>query len=298
MGISREQALDCFQSDDLVGLGMEADSVRRRLHPEGVVSYALECSVRMPGNDSSSLHAISAQIGDAVEGGATGVRLIGPAGTIGHCEDVLRGLRKRFADLWLEGLTTAEVRQLASSGGLALRDALARLQDAGLDTIMSDSGPQPDDVQAWVEVHRAAHELGMRTTAAMRFGGGETLEQRMDFVEAVRQLQQETAGFAAFVPVSAEAPGGRELDGVTAVERLKTLAISRMFLDNVENVQSSWTGPGLKVLQTGLRFGASDLGALAPGSRDASEEDVRRIIRDAGFMPVQRDMGYRAMMLS
>jgi len=71
-----------------------------------------------------------------------------------------------------------------------------------------------------------------------------------------------------------------------------------MFLDNVENVQSSWTGPGLKVLQTGLRFGANDLGALAPGSRDASEEDVRRIIRDAGFMPVQRDMGYRAMMLS
>jgi cyclic dehypoxanthinyl futalosine synthase len=298
MGISREQALDCFRSDDLVGLGMEADAVRRRLHPEGVVSYALECSVRMPGNDSSSLHAISAQIAEAVDGGATGVWLAGPAGTLGHCDDVLRGLRKRFADLWIEALTAVELRQFALGCGLGLRDTLARLQDAGLDTIASDSEPLQDDVQAWAEVHRAAHQLGMRTTAAMRFGGGETLEQRMDFLETVRQLQQQTSGFAAFVPVSAEAPGGRELDGVTAVERLKTLAISRMFLDNVENVQSSWTEQGLKVLQTGLRFGANDLGALAPGVSDASEEDVRRIIRDAGFMPVQRDMGYRAMMLS
>jgi cyclic dehypoxanthinyl futalosine synthase len=298
MGISREQALDCFRSDDLVGLGMEADAVRRRLHPEGVVSYALECSVRMPGNDGGSLHAISAQIGEAVEGGATGVRLVGPASTLGHCEEVLRGLRKRFADLWVEALTAAEMSQLALGCGLGLRDTLARLQDAGLDTIASDSGPLQNDIQAWAEVHRAAHQLGMRTTAAMRFGGGETLEQRMDFLEAARRLQQDTSGFAAFVPVSAEPPGGRELDGVTAVERLKTLAISRMFLDTVENVQSSGTAQGLKVLQTGLRFGANDLGALAPGVRDASEEDVRRIIRDAGFMPVQRDMGYRAMMLS
>jgi cyclic dehypoxanthinyl futalosine synthase len=108
-------------------------------------------------------------------------------------------------------------------------------------------------------------------------------------------LQEEAGGFAAFVPVAAEAPGGRELDGVTAVERLKTLAVSRMFLDNVENVQASAAGEGLKVLQMGLRFGANDVGAVGAG---ASEEDLRRIIRDAGFRPVERDGVYRAMMLN
>jgi cyclic dehypoxanthinyl futalosine synthase len=118
----------------------------------------------------------------------------------------------------------------------------------------------------------------------------------VDFLEAVRRLQEETGGFTAFVPVSAEAPNGRELDGVTAVERLKTLAISRMFLDNVDNVQASWTGQGLKVLQMGLRFGANDLGAA--GEAGGTEEDLRRIIRDAGFRPVQRDTPYRTMFLN
>jgi cyclic dehypoxanthinyl futalosine synthase len=102
-------------------------------------------------------------------------------------------------------------------------------------------------------------------------------------------------GFAAFVAVAGEAPNGRELDGVTAVERLKTLAIARMFLDGIENVQVG-AGQGLKVLQTALRFGANDAGWVTRGG--ASEEDVRRVIRDAGFRPVQRDAAYRAMMLS
>jgi len=95
--------------------------------------------------------------------------------------------------------------------------------------------------------------------------------------------------------VAAEAPGGRELDGVTAVERLKTLAIGRMFLDNIENVQASGTAQGLKVLQMGLQFGGNDVGPVQLSA--GSEEDVRRIIRDAGFRPAQRDMAYRAMML-
>jgi cyclic dehypoxanthinyl futalosine synthase len=130
----------------------------------------------------------------------------------------------------------------------------------------------------------------------MIFGGGETLERRVDLLEAVRRLQEESGGFAAFVPVAAEAPGGRELDGVTAVERLKTLAIARMFLDNVENVQASRAGDGLKVLQMGLRFGANDAGSVA--AEGLGQEDVRRIIRDAGFMPAERDMAYRVMMLN
>ena len=110
------------------------------------------------------------------------------------------------------------------------------------------------------------------------------------------RLQEETGGFTAFVPMAADAPGGRDLDGVTAVERLKTLAIARMFLDNVENMQAIRAGHGLKVLQTGLRFGGNDVGPVAEGA--GSEEDVRRIIRDAGFRPAQRDAVYRAMFLN
>jgi cyclic dehypoxanthinyl futalosine synthase len=179
---------------------------------------------------------------------------------------------------------------------LGLRETIVRLVDAGLDSIASDGvGLVSGGVGEWVEVHRAAHRLGMRTVAQLTFGAGETLEQRVDFLETVRGLQEETGGFAAFAPVAADAPNGRELDGVTAVERLKTLAIARMFLDNVENVQASGTAQGLKVLQVGLRFGANDFGPVR--TEAGSEEDVRRIIRDAGFRPAQRDMAYRAMML-
>jgi cyclic dehypoxanthinyl futalosine synthase len=150
----------------------------------------------------------------------------------------------------------------------------------------------------WLAIHRIAHGLGIGTSAAMIFGAGESGEQRTDFWESVRQLQDETGGFAAFIPVAADPPNGRELDGVTAVERLKTLAISRMFLDNIDNVQASAAVHGLKVLQMELRFGANDAGPVSTARAGHSEEDVRRIIRDAGFRPAQRDPHYRAMFLN
>jgi cyclic dehypoxanthinyl futalosine synthase len=293
MGISREQALDCFRSDDLVGIGMEADAVRRRLHPEGVVSYAIDGAVDCAmGRD---LGAVCDAVGDSAEQGANGVRLRN-AGDGERVEALLRGIKKKFPEMWIEALSATEVRSAAAGWGLGLRETMARLMDAGLDSIAGDGVDLAQgSVADWVEVHRVAHGLGMRTTAEMVFGGGATLEARVDFLDAVRRLQDETGGFAAVAPVAAEAPNGRDLDGVTAVERLKTLAIARMFLDNIENVQASGTAQGLKVLQMGLRFGANDVGPVR--SSAGSEEDVRRIIRDAGFQPAQRDMAYRAMML-
>jgi cyclic dehypoxanthinyl futalosine synthase len=184
---------------------------------------------------------------------------------------------------------------MAGGSGPALSESLARLQEAGLDSIAGDG--RGCSVEEWLAVHRAAHGLGMRTRAVMVFGGEETLEQQVDWLESVRQLQEETGGFAAFVPVAADAPGGRDLDGVTAVERLKTLAIARMFLDNVENVEASRTEQGLKVLQMGLRFGANDAGSVA-AEGGLGQEDVRRIIRDAGFRPAERAKGYRVMFLA
>lgn len=267
---------------------MEADTVRRRLHPEGVVSYVVGGRVDCAGGAGAADQTIS----EAIERGATGVRVVGIAAMeIEQVEGWLRGVRQRFPAIWLEGMT-AEVARLAERCGLGVGETMARLHGAGLDSM---GGDLAGSESAWLAVHRAAHRLGMRTTAEMTFGAGETLQQRVDFLAPVRGLQDETGGFAAFAPVAAEAPGGRALDGVTAVERLKTLAVSRMFLDNIGNVQASAAGEGLKVLQMGLRFGANDVGAAG---HSASEEDLRRIIRDAGFRPVERDGVYRAMMLS
>jgi cyclic dehypoxanthinyl futalosine synthase len=306
MGISREQALDCFRSDDLVGIGMEADMVRRRLHREGVVSYFLSRSIAIDGAAlrGDSLANACAEIGEAIEMGGTGVRILietehRAAGIerLNGLERLFRGVRQRFPALWIEGLSAGEIAPLARACGLGLGETLARLRGAGMDSIAGEVAAM--DFQEWLGVHGAAHQLGMRTAATMVFGTGETPEQRVGFLEAVRQLQQETGGFTAFVPVAAEAPGGRELDGATAVERLKMLAISRMFLENIENVQSSRAGQGLKVLQTGLRFGANDVGTVDAGAANgAAEEDLRRIIRDAGFRPAQRDALYRTMFLN
>jgi cyclic dehypoxanthinyl futalosine synthase len=134
------------------------------------------------------------------------------------------------------------------------------------------------------------------------FGGGETFEHRVNHLEAVRRLQQETGGFTSFTP-SSFAPQSSAQSGfeeATAVEYLKTLAISRMYLNNVENVQSNLETQGLKVLQVGLRFGGNDVGSvlLAEGANAATEEQLRQVIRDAGFKPVQRDTLYRTMFLN
>ena len=285
--------MDCLRSDDLVGIGMEADAVRRRLHPEGVASYAVGARLEWPcagAEDGAFFRAGEL----AVEAGATGLQI---AGTVdgGRVDGTLRELRRHVPGAWIEALTADEVVRLGSAWGMGLREAMTRLVEAGLDSIAPDGPDLREGWAEWMAVHRAAHEAGMRTRAGMVFGSGEALEQRVDFLAAVRRLQEKTGGFAAFVPIAARPASGRELDGVTAVERLKTLAVARMFLDNVENAEAVRAGDGLKVLQTALRFGANDAGAVTPeGSR---EEDVRRVIRDAGFRPAQRDAAYRVRML-
>jgi cyclic dehypoxanthinyl futalosine synthase len=204
-----------------------------------------------------------------------------------------------------------------------LRDTIARLRDAGLDSIPGGGAEILDDAvrhrisrlkcgtQDWMDVHRTAHQLGMRTTATMMFGCGETLEQRMNHLELVRGLQEETGGFTAFIPWTFQRENtslGRFVkEEATAVEYLQTLAISRIYLDNFENVQSSWVTQGLKTCQLGLRFGGNDVGSImieenvvsaAGAHHRASEEELRRIIRDAGFVPKQRDTLYRTYFLN
>jgi cyclic dehypoxanthinyl futalosine synthase len=258
--------------------------------------------------------------------GGTGVLMQGgihPDLKIDWFERLFSGIKQRFPQIWLHCLTASEVLAIAKYSDLSLRDTIIRLRDAGLDSIPGGGAEILDDdvrkriarlkcnTEDWVSVHRMAHQLGMRTTATMMFGVGETFEQRINHFEVVRRLQEETGGFTAFIPWSFQphntALGGRGWEEATSVEYLKVLAISRLYLDNIENVQASWVTQGLKVLELGLHFGGNDVGSVmleenvvraAGTSNCTTEEELRRIIRDAGFKPVQRDTLYRTMFLN
>ncbi|HTR25024.1 MAG TPA: cyclic dehypoxanthinyl futalosine synthase [Terriglobales bacterium] len=350
MSLTKQQALDLFRSDDLIGIGMEADAVRRRLHPEGVVTYIIDRNINYtnfcteyctfcafyrplkgdPARVSEGyildFETIYEKIRETVELGGTGVLMQGglhPDLKIDWHEKMLSGIKQRFPRIHLHCYSASEILAIAEYSSLGVRDTIARLRDAGLDSIPGGGAEILDDdvrykiarlkclTADWIEVHRTAHQLGMRTTATMMFGVGETFEHRINHFDAVYRLQEETGGFTAFIPWSFQpantALGGRHWDEATAVEYLKVLAISRLYLSNFLNVQSSWVTQGLKVCQMGLRFGGNDVGSVmleenvvraAGVTNCTTEEELRRIIRDAGFRPAQRDTLYRQYFLN
>jgi len=342
--MTREEAIGLFRDPDLVGIGMGADAVRRRLHPEGVVTYIIDrninytnfcteyctfCAFYRPMGHAEgyilSHETILEKIQETIDLGGTGVLMQGglhPDLKIEWYEDMLRAVKRRFR-IHLHCFSSPEIVNIAEVSGLSLRDTIARLRDAGLDSIPGGGAEILDDdvrrrisrlkctTDEWVEVHRVAHQLGMRTTATMMFGAGETIEQRVNHLEIVRRLQQETGGFTAFIPWTFQRAntslGAFVKEEATAVEYLKTLAICRLYLENIENVQASWVTQGLKTCQIGLRFGGNDVGSImieenvvsaAGAHHRASEEELRRIIRDAGFVPKQRDTLYRTLFLN
>jgi cyclic dehypoxanthinyl futalosine synthase len=307
MSITREQALDCFRSDDLIGIGMEADALRRRLHPEGVVSYVVEQPLDCAG--PPDLQTAALRHADRI--GATGFRLQTQTATPGlyALEDALHALRRQSPTLSLHGLNATDVHRLAQQRQLPVDVVLGRLQGAGLRSLSGDDAfllidpyrasaeDSLCDRESWLAIHRAAHRLGLASTAALTFGLGEPVEARVDHLLAIRRLQEETGGFVALTPVAYSprhpSPAHRALDEATATDYLTTLAVARLLLDNVAHIGGTAT-QGLKVLQMALRFGANDAGAALPEegaapSAPATEEELRRLIRDAGFTPVQRD---------
>jgi cyclic dehypoxanthinyl futalosine synthase len=346
--LTKAQALDYYRSDDLIGLGMEADAQRRRLHPDGIVSYIIDrninytnfcteyctfCAFYRPLKGKTAdegyildFDTIYAKIAETIELGGTGVLMQGglhPDLKIDWHEQMLRGIKQRFPKIHLHCYSASEILAIAEYSSLNVRDTIARLRDAGLDSIPGGGAEILDDevrhriarlkclTEDWLLVHRTAHQLGMRTTATMMFGVGETIEHRINHFQRLYDLQEETGGFTAFIPWTFQpkntALGGRGWDEATAVEYLKTLAISRLFLSNFLNVQSSWVTQGLKVCQLGLRFGGNDVGSVmieenvvrAAGTTNCTtEEELRHMIRDAGFRPVQRDTLYRTYFLN
>ncbi|MGD0922567.1 MAG: cyclic dehypoxanthinyl futalosine synthase [Terriglobia bacterium] len=345
MGLTNAQALDLLRSDDLIGLGSEADALRQRLHPGNVVTYIVDrninytnvcteyCSfcafyrpVGSPEGYVEPLESICQKIDETLALGGTGILLQGglhPDLKIGYYENLLAGLKQRYPQIHLHCFSAPEILNIAEVSELSLRETLLRLMDAGLDSIPGGGAEILDDevrhriarlkcsTEEWLSVHRTAHQLGLRTTATMMFGCGETLQHRINHLERVRQLQEETGGFTAFIPWMFQPAhtslGNSVKEQTTAVDYLRTLAVSRLYLDNILNVQASWLTPGPKICQIALRFGGNDVGSIlieenvvraAGCTNTTNEAELRRLISEAGFRPVKRDTLYRTYFLN
>jgi cyclic dehypoxanthinyl futalosine synthase len=343
MSLTIEETLDLFASDDLIGIGMAATAVRNKKNDPHVATYQIDrninytnfcteycsfCAFYRPLGAKDgyllSFQSIYQKIEEMLELGGTGVLLQGglhPDLRVEYYETLLRSLKQKYPQVHLHCFSAPEILCIAEVSGLSVRDTIARLQDAGLDSIPGGGAEILDDeIRArisrlkctsdeWENMHRTAHSLGMRTTATMMFGCGEEPRHRANHLARVRRIQEDTGGFTSFIPwifAPENTPLGKKVPEATAVDYLKTLAISRMFLDNIDHIQSSWLTPGIKVCQVGLQFGADDVGSIlieenvvyAAGVRNrTNEEELRRIISDAGYMPAQRDTLYRAYYL-
>jgi cyclic dehypoxanthinyl futalosine synthase len=340
MSMTPQEALDLFNSDDLIGIGMAANDLRRKKNDPRVATYQIDrninytnfcteycsfCAFYRPLGSKEgyikSLDEIYAKIEEMLEMGGNGVLLQGglhPDLKIDWYENMLRSIHERYPQVHLHCFSAPEITCIAEVSSLSISDTIARLRDAGLQSIPGGGAEILDDEvrhrisrlkcksSEWETMHREAHKLGMRTTATMMFGCGEEYRHRVNHLETIRRIQQDSGGFTAFIPwifAPENTPLGKKIPETTAFDYLKTLAISRLYLDNIDHIQSSWLTPGIKVCQVGLQFGADDVGSIlieenvvyAAGVRNrTNEEELRRIITDAGYMPAQRDTLYRS----
>jgi len=333
---------DCtalLESDDFVRMGLAADEIRRRRHPTGVVTYIIDrninytnvCNVvctfcafyRRPGKPDTyvtTVERICEKIDETIALGGTGVLMQGglhPDFGIEWYEDLLRTLHARYPNFQLHCFSPPEIHNIHLISGLSYVEVLTRLKAAGLYSMPGGGGEILDDevrqrvstkcnTDEWLAVMRAVHQVGLRSTATMMFGIGDSIVHRVRHLQRVRDLQDETGGFTAFIPWTFQrentALGRRITEEPTGIDYLKMLAVSRLFLDNIEHIQSSWLTQGLRLGQVALRFGADDMGSVmieenvvsAAGAHNTADEKMlRHLIRTAGFRPQQRDILYR-----
>ncbi len=334
--ISAAEALRLYEDADLVELSRLADAMRWRLHPEPVVTYIrgrninytnvcwvrcrfcnFSCAPGSPDGYVLTKEQIFQKIEELVALGGTELLMQGglnPQLKLDYFEDLFRSIRERFPTTHLHALSVSEVRYIAHMARLSVKETLARLRDAGLaslpgaggeilvDRVRTEIAPRKDTADEWLGVMRDAHEIGMRTTATMMYGSVETLAERVEHLQRVRDLQDETGGFTAFIPWSYQ-PGGTELGGKKSggYEYLRTVAISRIFLDNVPSIQASWVTQGAKIGAISLGYGVNDFGSTmleenvvssTGTSYDMPISEIERIIRDAGYEPQRRDTLY------
>ncbi|HVF56991.1 MAG TPA: cyclic dehypoxanthinyl futalosine synthase [Pyrinomonadaceae bacterium] len=338
----RMSAAECttlLESFDIARIGVAADEVRRRKHPSAIVTYIIDrninytnvCNVvctfcafyRRPGKPDTyvrTVEQICEKIDETIALGGTGVLMQGglhPDFGIEWYEELLRTLHARYPDFQLHCFSPPEIHNIHLISGLSYEEILTRLKAAGLYSLPGGGGEILDDevrkrvstkctTDEWLAVMRAVHRVGLRSTATMMFGIGDTIEHRVRHLQRIRDLQDETGGFTAFIPWTFQrentALGRRITEEPTGIDYLKMLAVSRLYLDNIEHIQSSWLTQGLRLGQVALRFGADDMGSImieenvvsaAGATNTADEKMLRYLIREAGFTPQQRDILYR-----
>ncbi len=334
--LTDENALRLLQSNDLLTIGGAADRMRWRLHPEPEVTYVIDRNInytnvcitycdfcafyREPGHEEGYVNpaeVIDQKIEEAMTSGATQILLQGghhPYLKLDYYQDLLGHIKSKYG-IHLHAFSPPEIHHIARVCKISIRDTLQALMDAGLGSLPGGGAeifsPNARDKisplkctgEDWLEVMRTAHELGLRSSCTMMFGHVESLEDRVDHFRKLRDLQDETGGFTAFISWTFQPDHTvlKDIPPTGSYEYVKVQAVSRLYLDNVQNVQASWVTQGGKIGQLSLRFGANDFGGTmmeenvvsAAGSTHClGLAEMRRLIRDAGFEPVQRDFFY------
>ena len=259
------------------------------------------------------------KIQELVDIGGTQVLIQGgvnPALGLDFYLNMIHKVHERFPQVHIHSLSVVEIDFIAKKEKMPLCDILIQLKEAGLNSIPGGGAeilvervrklisPKKIDSDGWINFHRVAHEVGLRSTATMVFGHVETIEERVIHLERLRGLQDETGGFRAFIPWTLSphgTPRMSQFEPAGGADYLKTLAVSRLFLDNILNIQSGWLTEGLKMGQVGLSFGANDIGGtliedkvLEPTGIEVKTrpKDLIRLIQEAGYTPAQRNTNY------
>ncbi|NLS97706.1 MAG: dehypoxanthine futalosine cyclase [Planctomycetaceae bacterium] len=336
--LTPEEGLCLLQSHDLAALAGAADAVTRRLHPEDYRTYNIDRNINYtnicvsgcrfcafhckPGADSGYVierSELYRKIEETLALGGDQILLQGgmhPDLSIDWYEDLVRDIRERFPHVNVHGFSPTEIDHIAQVSKLTTRTVLQRLQSAGLgslpgggaeilaDRVRNSLSPCKVSADGWLDICRQWHELGGRGSATMMFGHIETLAERIEHLERLRRVQDDTGGFTAFIGWTFQ-PGNTQLADrrkVGAWEYLKTLAVARLYLDNFANLQASWVTQGLTVGQMALHFGANDMGSLmieenvvaAAGTCfRTNEEEIRRTIEGAGYRARRRNVFYQ-----
>ncbi|MBZ5496125.1 MAG: dehypoxanthine futalosine cyclase [Acidobacteriia bacterium] len=336
--LSLEDGLSLYHHADLAELAEMADWMRWRKHPQPIVTYIVGRNInytnvcwvrcafcafyRPPGSEDGyvlSREEIFDKIREMVDAGGIEILMQGglnPKLKIDYFEDLFRSIKQNFK-VHIHSLSPTEILYIAHLSRLTIQETISRLRVAGLDTIPGAGGeilvdevreriaPHKESTDEWLGVMRTAHALGMRTTATMMYGSVERIQHRLEHLMRVRELQDETGGFTAFIPWNYQ-PGGTALGGTKtdSIEYLKMVALCRILLDNIDNIQASWVTQGAGIAQVSLHYGVNDFGSTmfeenvvkAAGTTFFMDEgEVRRQIRSAGFEPHPRNTYYQLL---
>jgi len=342
--LSSAEAVELIRHADLKALGKLASERKKELHPKGITTFVVDrninytnicwvdckfCAFYRHEKDEDayvlSYEEIDAKIDELLEIGGTQILFQGgvhPKLKIEWYEDLVEHIHTKYPQITIHGFSAIEIDFIARVSRISVEEVLERLKAKGLasipgagaeilnDRVRDIIAPRKIDADVWIDIHRKAHKLGIKSTATMMYGTMETDEEIVEHWQRVRDLQDETGGFRAFIMWSFQPDNTQLLEEFPDMKKhsanryLRLLAVSRLFLDNVPNIQSSWVTQGPYIGQMALKFGANDLGSTmmeenvvrsaGAGFRMAKEEMVR-LIRDLGETPAIRNTAYETL---